>query len=777
MTGTAAIHYSVIILVWNKEKELDLILASLENQLNDEFCFEVIIIDDGSERPLDDLVGKYRSSFPLKYLRQEHSGIRGALRNLGAERAEGDRLIFLDGDMLAGPGVFREFHSVVKDDKKKVALGVRTETFENKNENIDAFTVKNDFGKIEQLFGQDEERLAALPWYQGGKEPSWKWNLFYSHSFCIWKETYLSVGGFDPAFSKHWGAEDIELGYRLASAGCSIILADKARLYHLHHPADILGKEAELKINYNLFFSKHRKWDAEIFIKEVEVDAEYKERMATLIRNRICIIGSVKPDIAEQIPDNTVLFGIEDPALLSSGKISAAFVPEPETDFSFIEPIIGMTSGYEERCFSMALVSGKYRSNNTGLFRHIIREAARITEKVMVLDKEDGTDLQSINVNLIAPSYNYLFFQTANSNQGCYDYYIRNLAFAAQQAGLKTAIHFPMYANKSSAGPYLAADENEKKKLAGLYNHTLDNLFEEIPAMLDPVYCEFSRYPVKYRLHWKDFPSGTDPETAAGSLRGKYSIIIPVSSGQQGLGSACIETAVLKPGTDSVQAGLDRKNHKKDKDKFVFFWSEQYADSYSNLDTVLSVFAGLFGGNDRVLLNISSAYHEQQYNTAFFNSAYLSFINGRMSETNCLNDALLNSLKEKYGETRNIRFSSTGLGRSDLMNSLSGCDCYISVSSHTLVNPLVIESVARGRKPLITLNDSYGDYFEGNEYLAVDSQAGKPLRDSLAKAMLQAVRDRDSLYLDENRAAQFAEENDWLVRGKLLKDIIYRYFR
>ena len=89
--------YSIIVPVFNRPDEVDELLQSLcKQQLKD---FEVIIVEDGSERKCKDVCDKYAGILDLHYYYKENSG-PGQSRNYGAERARGEWLIVLDSDVV-----------------------------------------------------------------------------------------------------------------------------------------------------------------------------------------------------------------------------------------------------------------------------------------------------------------------------------------------------------------------------------------------------------------------------------------------------------------------------------------------------------------------------------------------------------------------------------------------------------------------------------------------------------------------------------------------------
>ncbi len=88
---------SVIIPFFNEEDYLKDCLVSLSKQtLRD---FEIILIDDGSTDNSKKVADDFKNKFPhLKLLSQNHNG-PGAGRNLGAKKAKGEILVFVDADM------------------------------------------------------------------------------------------------------------------------------------------------------------------------------------------------------------------------------------------------------------------------------------------------------------------------------------------------------------------------------------------------------------------------------------------------------------------------------------------------------------------------------------------------------------------------------------------------------------------------------------------------------------------------------------------------------
>ena len=93
--------YSIIVPVYNRPDEVDELLESLCSQTLKNF--EVIIVEDGSQKPCKDVCDKYASILDLHYYNKENSG-PGQSRNYGVERAQGDYVIILDSDVVLPTG-------------------------------------------------------------------------------------------------------------------------------------------------------------------------------------------------------------------------------------------------------------------------------------------------------------------------------------------------------------------------------------------------------------------------------------------------------------------------------------------------------------------------------------------------------------------------------------------------------------------------------------------------------------------------------------------------
>ncbi len=92
---------SVVVATYNRPDALAAVLRSLGKQ--DDTNFEIVVADDGSGPETADVVKRAQATIavPIYHVWQEDTGFRlAAARNRATAQANGDYLIYLDGDCL-----------------------------------------------------------------------------------------------------------------------------------------------------------------------------------------------------------------------------------------------------------------------------------------------------------------------------------------------------------------------------------------------------------------------------------------------------------------------------------------------------------------------------------------------------------------------------------------------------------------------------------------------------------------------------------------------------
>ncbi len=203
--------YSFIIPVFNRPDEMQELLSSLAQQtLTD---FEVVVVEDGSQKTSDEVVARYASRLQVQYLTKENGGPALA-RNHGAGRARGRYLLILDSDVVVPPGYLEAV------DK------------ELQHSPCDAFggpdAAHPDFSLLQKAISYSMTSFFTTGGIRGGKK---KLDKFYPRSFNmgISRQLYEKLGGFDA--SMRFG-EDIDFSIRIFKSGARCRLFPEAWVWH-----------------------------------------------------------------------------------------------------------------------------------------------------------------------------------------------------------------------------------------------------------------------------------------------------------------------------------------------------------------------------------------------------------------------------------------------------------------------------------------------------------------------------------------------------------------
>jgi glycosyltransferase involved in cell wall biosynthesis len=120
------IFFSIIIPTYNRA---DFIKTTLESVLNQSYQnFEIMVVDDGSTDHTADIIQSI-SSDKIHYF-QKKNGERGAARNFGILKAQGDYITFLDSDDVLYPNHFAEATRLITENQNPaiVHLGYEMKT-------------------------------------------------------------------------------------------------------------------------------------------------------------------------------------------------------------------------------------------------------------------------------------------------------------------------------------------------------------------------------------------------------------------------------------------------------------------------------------------------------------------------------------------------------------------------------------------------------------------------------------------------------------------------
>jgi len=224
---------SLIITTYNRPRVLSLVLQTVARQ--SELPDEVIIADDGSTDSTAKAIKNVQKSFPIPiiHVRQEDNGFRVArVRNLGAYKASGDFLIYVDGDML----LHKEF---VKSHKRLIRPGrflhgprvLVSKSLTRKILDTGLIPRINPLRvALSHRFNMIHSTLLSRIFSsESTKYKSRACNL------SVYKSDFVQVNGFNEDFIG-WGEEDSEFTWRLMRSGLKKIKVRFSTVgYHLDH--------------------------------------------------------------------------------------------------------------------------------------------------------------------------------------------------------------------------------------------------------------------------------------------------------------------------------------------------------------------------------------------------------------------------------------------------------------------------------------------------------------------------------------------------------------
>lgn len=271
---------SVIIPTHEKPERLTLALHALLAQDLPRTAFEVIVVADGCSASTDTVL---ESLLPLGLpLRTRTTGRIGqaAARNAGAAIARGRHLLFVDDDVLLCPDYLSTAVACLAGDGDMV---LRAPVFLLRNlaafrdpERGTPYAGNPHLSPVARLMQERISRARILgdwPWIASRcrhlnrfermvrdhltaipQRTPW---LGYSGSgVAVSKARFEAAGGYDEGFGLGWGAEAIELGYRLWQRGARFRHTETIYSAHMDHPR---GAALEtFDTSFDRFFEKHR---------------------------------------------------------------------------------------------------------------------------------------------------------------------------------------------------------------------------------------------------------------------------------------------------------------------------------------------------------------------------------------------------------------------------------------------------------------------------------------------------------------------------------------
>lgn len=205
-------QFSIIVPTYNRPDRLSGFLEQLTRMDYPRESFEVVLVDDGSEPPLQSIAERFRSRLRITYLRQNHGGVaRG--RQAGAEAAKGRFLAFTDDDCLPATDWLtrlEESLTAVADS----AAGGRTLN-----------------GLPDNGFASASQALIGYLYAHLNCDPQHA-RFFANNNMAMPRALYLKIGGLDTTWPMC--GEDRDLCDRWLTHGYPMIYVPGAIVHHFH---------------------------------------------------------------------------------------------------------------------------------------------------------------------------------------------------------------------------------------------------------------------------------------------------------------------------------------------------------------------------------------------------------------------------------------------------------------------------------------------------------------------------------------------------------------
>ena len=215
--------FSIIIPTYNRPERLENCLKTIALLDYPRDRFEVIVVDDGSKTPLNEVVALLQDKLNLKLLRQKNAG-PAAARNKGAEMATGEFLAFTDDDCQPTPDWLTQFAVGLANNPEAMIGGKTINALDN------------------NLFSTASQKLIdyLYEYYNSAKGKN---AFFASNNIAMPAANFKALNGFDVSFPLA-AAEDRDFCDRW-NLNYPVMYVPQAQVNHYH------------KLSFTSFWKQH----------------------------------------------------------------------------------------------------------------------------------------------------------------------------------------------------------------------------------------------------------------------------------------------------------------------------------------------------------------------------------------------------------------------------------------------------------------------------------------------------------------------------------------
>jgi glycosyltransferase involved in cell wall biosynthesis len=408
---------SVIIPTRNRASLLSQSLEFLrEQRLMDDIGLEVIVADDGSTDDTPAIVKDYRRSWErLVYVQSEDrhaAGNPSTARNAGLQIAQGTLVIFLD----CGVVVPRDFvQTLVRRYRASaghvvllpIVYGLFAVQSHADVQAVDGVAPSTLDEVISQISQYPEWRERREGWYalvddELERLPA-PWSAAWTVAMAAPKTLIDGAGGFDETF-KGWGAEDIDLGYRLHRQACEFVVVRDTYALHLPHPlGDVAEKTRHHRVNLKKMHQKYCSLATEVLPFYPGIFVNYVLQWLNNLPLSVILPHYAANDLQVlnrqllQGHGQVLISGVDDLVVaglltashhfahnLSTQQLLTKNFPERQVDY-----LLGVNVPYPDRHFDVVLCTDAVRLYPPEMTVEFFRECHRIGKTVYLAWKPD----------------------------------------------------------------------------------------------------------------------------------------------------------------------------------------------------------------------------------------------------------------------------------------------------------------------------------------------------------------------------------------------------
>lgn len=383
---------------------IEISIQTILHQLHD--GDELIVVIDNSPPKILQKIQSI-SSPQFSYVFSKKNGNRSSNRNVGFDNSSNNFIIFVDGDILLSEDCIEIFRNAWTQDPTACICG-----------NVQG--MQYEYGQIcfqyrdldiENNYTTDEGRKKLLrdqrltdfryKLTEMNAKNGLTWLYWYSAYCGTPSDAFLKAGKFDETLIG-WGAEDVDLAYRLSKVSTIIYLKDLFAL-HLPHKRDIFTCRHSNMLNIFRLFVKYRNFDfachAVFHLSHTSIPCMRK--IVQIVAEKNC-----NPPLNHSLADGELLV-LGASFINPFGKIIYTIGDKTEN-----YDLVGYAVPVYDKTFRTAYISSDIFAYPHQVYSRILDEAFRVSEKVYILicgsiPTVDWSNYDLDLWSLTAEKYNY----------------------------------------------------------------------------------------------------------------------------------------------------------------------------------------------------------------------------------------------------------------------------------------------------------------------------------------------------------------------------------